>query len=141
MGTLQPSAVAWRFGAIGLVAGSIVLPLGGLFLGYAVSHVYGRTWIGRIYLGLIGLGAVALVGSISLFILDAVQMRAAVLPQRRQLFDFNVVRALGIQLLSATFLSWLLIGGIRADRNPRKVVKTDRGSSDAVIVVSGSRGI
>lgn len=71
----RPRDFSWRYGAFGLMAGYLHTPMLGLLLGMAVAWALGQGWLLRIAGVLSMLAAVGLLGVMSVFALDVLQMR------------------------------------------------------------------
>lgn len=106
----------WRFGAVGLVSNSLLIPMAGLLVTYVTAvmldHRTTRRIIGGVSFAVLALCIVALV----LFALDALQTRAALPPEMRLSFGVATVAAAIKTIFAAgTFLAI----GIAAFRGPR----------------------
>lgn len=86
--------VSWRFGAAGLFSRALMTPLLGFLLAYAVALLLEQRRVLRAFSVLNAVLAVVLLGATTLFILDAVQMRAQVNPQAKTAFDVATLVAL-----------------------------------------------
>ena len=89
---LTPTSVTWRFGALGTLSGSLMSPFMGLFLGILVAAAAGH----RLWLKVLGwttwVATAALLAFALLFILDALQARAATREEVRSTFDLAAER-------------------------------------------------
>lgn len=115
----------WRFGAVGLVSNAMLLPVAGLLIAYVTATVF-NYWTLRRVLGVLSLlGALMCVVALGLFALDALQTRAAVVPQMRLSFTVATLAAAIKTLIATTSLVAIGIAAIRGRRSSG-VVK-DRG--------------
>lgn len=71
----RPGDFSWRYGAFGLMAGYLHTPMLGLVLGMGVAWALGQGWLLRIAGVFSMLAAVGLLGVMSVFALDVLQMR------------------------------------------------------------------
>lgn len=113
---LQPGVVRWRFGAVGLLSGALLVPILGIVLAYALAVLLEHRMMQRIIALLSGLVAVALVAAAAGFVLDALQMRVEVRPQAHRSFDMASVLGLGKMLLAMVALVSLGVAGWRSAR-------------------------
>lgn len=72
---LRPGDFSWRYGAFGLMAGYLHTPMLGITLLLALSYWLGHPSVMKTVGVLSVLGAVALLGVMSVFALDVLQMR------------------------------------------------------------------
>jgi hypothetical protein len=114
---LLPTAlgeVSWRFGAIGLFSRALVSPLLGLLLACAVALLLNQPRTLRV-LSIVNAGlAVAILGTVALFLLDALQMRAQVRPDAALSFDIASGVALAKYAVAGAVTSALAITGWKA---------------------------
>ena len=106
----------WRFGAVGLISNSLLLPMAGLLVAYLTAVILDHRTTRRI----IGGGSLAALGvcvaALVMFALDAVQTRAAVPPERRVSFNVaSTAAAIKTIFAAVTFLAI----GISAFRGPK----------------------
>jgi hypothetical protein len=106
-------SVAWRYAAEGLLTGSLLTMLLGLFLWSWLAMMQGHR---RMLRGLEiceWLIAVACVGLAVDFLLNAVQMRGNVLsqPGAMRTYDLGTLKGVVKYLVSAGFLAWLALAG------------------------------
>jgi cbb3-type cytochrome oxidase subunit 3 len=107
----------WRFGAVGLVSNSLLIPTAGLLLAFLTAGFLNHRTMRRI-IGAIGMfvAAICLV-ALLLFVLDAVQTRAGIRPDMRVSFNVaSIAAAMKTLLAGVTFLAI----GISALRRPKK---------------------
>jgi len=125
----QPGAIAWRYGAGGLLGGYLLSPI----LGVAMIALLARALDHRrmlwtvVALGLIG--GLVLVITMVAFPLDAVQLRGRVEEAERWAFDVGVAKALVKHLTGGVALLWLAGGSFRALRSdPKESGRRQRGT-------------
>lgn len=128
-GSVQPGSAAWRFGAVGSLSEVVLLPLVGAFLFFVVAHAQGSVLAQRVLEVVTLVVAVLLLATMAVFVLDAVQMRAAV-AQGIQRFDLVVIRAIAGQAIAMVLLALLAISSIRARR--RGAVSESRRAAESV---------
>jgi hypothetical protein len=104
---LQMGVTSWRFGATGLVINSLLLPTAGMLIMLFAAVALRQNVMRRIAMVLTVLLVTVLVATVPMFILDALQLRAAVNPEFVGGFDTVVFAALGALLISIV----ALIGG------------------------------
>lgn len=113
---LQPGVVRWRFGAVGLFSGALLVPILGVLLAYAVAVLLEHRVMQRIISVLSGLVALVLVAAAAGFVLDMLQMRGQVRPEAHRAFDVASVLGLIKMLMATVALVCLSIGGWRSAR-------------------------
>lgn len=118
---LRMNQTAWRFGTFGLLSQAATTPLVGAVLLFTTAFVLGHRKTLLASGVLAALVAVALVISIPLFGLDAVQMRSQVRAQTMRAFDVSSVLA-SVKLFGLFITASLIaIGAIKAARsNPHR---------------------
>lgn len=113
----------WRFGAVGLVSNSLLLPMAGLLLAFLTAlfleHVTARRIIGGIALLASTLCVLALVA----FALDAVQTRAGVRAEMRSSFTVASIAAAIKTLIAAMVFLTIGLGALRRGRERMSKVK------------------
>lgn len=109
--------VNWRYGAIGLFSRVLVTPLLGFLLASGVALALDQRRVLRALSVLNGVVAVLLIGVISLFMLDAVQLRAQAAETARTSLDAASMFALGKFSLALLIEVALAIGGWQASRS------------------------
>jgi hypothetical protein len=116
---LRMNQTAWRFGTFGLISQAATTPLVGGVLLFATAFALGHRKTLLFSGVLAAVVALALLVSIPLFALDAVQMRAQVRAQTMRAFDLSSLLAI-IKLSGLFALSLLLaIGAVKATRTTR----------------------
>ena len=116
---LQPGQAVWRYGSAGLLSGFVLTPLLGVLVALAVAAAceHGRALS---VLGIVSVVvAVLFVLLTGLFVLDGLQVRASVPPQRQTQFDVGIWRAVVKYLVVSGALVWLGVAARRAGRHAR----------------------
>lgn len=112
--------VNWRYGTVGLFSRVLVTPLLGLLLACGVAVALDQMRVLRVLAVLNGAVAVALLVVITLFMLDAVQLRAQAAEALRGGLDAASVIALTKYGLSFLVSAALAVGGWQASRSAVK---------------------
>jgi hypothetical protein len=114
IGSLNPGAVPWRFGAAGLLSGALVLPMVGLGLWFAAAVLLGHRGFLRA-LSVLSAITLLLVGVILvMFALDALQVRVQVRQDDKRAFDLAAAKAAVTFLLEGVVLAVLTVNLHRA---------------------------
>jgi hypothetical protein len=131
---LSPSILSWRFGAMGLLARSILIPLLGLALIYGTAVVLNHVWMLRVVAIVALVGAVLLLPAMGLFALDMLQLRNEVRAEASAAYDASSVVAL-MRLFACCVV--LVAFGLSSWKNARrKGGKKDRKSGPSALVSS-----
>jgi hypothetical protein len=120
---LQMGVASWRFGATGLVINSLLLPTAGMLIMLFAAVALRQDVMRRLAMVVTVLLVTVLMATVPLFILDALQLRAAVNPEFVGGFDTVVFAALGALLLSIV----ALIGGVVGAGGRTSVAKAHPG--------------
>jgi hypothetical protein len=117
---------AWRFGAVGYFSNALLTPLLGLALAGALALVLRQRRIVRTIAVVLLAAAALLTGSMVVFVLDALEMRASVVPDAKTAFDVASAQALA-KIVLVTIVSFVLgVGGWRSPRHRRERRHTTR---------------
>lgn len=92
---VRAGEMAWRFGAVGLLSRALMTPLLGMLLALVVALLLEHWRVVRFIAAISGLGGLSVLVLVTLFAMDAVQMRSQVKPASRLAFDI----ASGVALL------------------------------------------
>jgi hypothetical protein len=112
----HPGTASWRFGALGLLAQSLPVPVFGILLAFLAATLLEQRGMQTLLSLLCGLGAAALVVVAIAFALDALQLRNNVNRQALANFDITIARAGLIILYCAATLVLCAVLGMRARR-------------------------
>jgi hypothetical protein len=112
----RSAQVAWRFGAVGLLSRAVMTPLLGFLLAYAIALFLGHRRMLQTVAVLSILLGICVVAALGLFGLDALQMRAQVVPQAKTAFDVASVTAVLKYLFSLVVFAAFAWGGLKAAR-------------------------
>jgi hypothetical protein len=124
---IRPGDPAWRYGVIGLGSGFLLTPMLGMVLAVLISVVVNQDKVARA-IGWVNLGgAILLVPLGGLFLLDAIQVRGAVLPDALPGFDIGVVKAVVKFGTAIVAFGWLGTVGTKTR------VRVRRESEDTVL--------
>jgi hypothetical protein len=131
------SEARWRFGAVGLVTGAMLLPVAGFLLAMVTAVLCGHRRMFGAVMALGGAAVIALVLALGLFVLDAMEVRQGIAAGMIRRFDWTVVKSVITQLAQIGALSVVLWTGLRASRSRRK--RVERGPEQEGVVVSSRR--
>jgi hypothetical protein len=116
---LRMAEPSWRFGAVGLFSNALMTPLLGLTFAGMLAYIYGHRVTIRTLAVLLGVSGLVITGAIGMFVLDALQMRASVVPEAKLAFDVASAQAL-MKLGVFALISFVLaFGGWRSTSLPR----------------------
>lgn len=120
---LTPTSVRWRFGALGVLSGSLMSPFMGLFLAVLIAASAGQRVVLRLLGWMTWLGTLVLLGLATLFVFDALQTRASASETARTTFDTAAI--MGVVKFLVFVIIGLAIGlgtrrGVRALRPPKR---------------------
>jgi hypothetical protein len=116
---LRPGAVAWRFGAAGVLSSSLLTPLLGLLLLAVIALLLDHRIVLRAVAVVSALSCLLLIGSATLFVLDAVQLRTAVVAEAKETYDAASVQALLKQCAVLAGAAALAVAAWRASKPKR----------------------
>lgn len=138
VGSINPNEVPWRFGALGLLSGALVLPMVGLGLLLVASVLLEQAWLTRT----IGIAALLLtvvaLALLVVFGLDALQMRAQIRQEAKRPFDLASIKAMASYAMESVVALTL---GIQALKLARTAAAGKRGRKAAApLVVSKGEG-
>lgn len=118
LGSFRPDSVGWRFGAVGLLSGSLLTPLLGIFMAVLAAHLLGKRVLLRILSIIAMLAAMGVIAMLLLFALDALQMHASVAPNFMRPWWIATGQSIFNQTLALLALSATGLSGWRASRRP-----------------------
>jgi len=110
----HPGTPTWRFGALGLLAQALPVPIFGILLAFVAATLLEQRGVQTTLSLLCGLGAAALLVVAVAFALDTLQLRRSVNRQALPNFEVTVVRADLIVLYCAAVLLLTAVLGMRA---------------------------
>jgi hypothetical protein len=131
----RPGNIAWRYGAVGVVAEALALPLVALVLSVALALLLEWRIPMRLLATLGGLGAIAGIVVLPLFLLDALQLRGTLKEELRFPFDMATGSA-AIKISAAAVLGWMVAWG--AWRAAGRLTR-HRPDVSAAVLVGGRR--
>ena len=112
----QPSMVAWRFGAVGILSKALLVPILGSFSAMVAALVLQhRRFLRTVAYINVGIAILLIVTAIP-FVLDSVQLRSGVGSEATGGFDVTALRALVNIVLAGVVLGALGISGFKASR-------------------------
>jgi hypothetical protein len=134
-------SVQWRFGAVGLIFNTVLLPpLVGLALIMFAAVQLDHRRVARTVSILALVVAAVLVLLLPFFLLDFLQLRKLVNPQALRAFDLTSLKATLTGLVMLCVAIALGISGLRATRLPKlaPAKRTARKSANTVVVGGGA---
>jgi len=134
---LSPSILSWRYGAVGLLARSIMIPLVGVVLIFGTAVFLEHRWVQRgvMVLGFVG-GAALLLAAV-LFVFDLLQFRGQVREAVRTAYDGASAMAL-LKLLAGCVV--MIAFGVSALRDVRRAAARDHHSAPAHLIARPGAG-
>jgi hypothetical protein len=135
MPAVQASEARWRLGAVGLLTGSLLLPVAGFLLAIVTAYLRGHRWLFWLAMGSGGVVLLGMIGLLALFALDAVQVWAGVDAATVNRFNAIVIRSVGIQIGQLVALGAVLWGGFLANRRRGWRAVRASGASESGVVV------
>ncbi len=131
---LRPGDVNWRFGAAGLFSRALMTPLLGLLLVFAVALLLDQRRILRVVAVVSGLLSLVLLGTLALFALDTLQMRAQVRPEIVPSFDVAALTAMAKYGAVIVALLMLAVPGWRnSQREKHRTRGGEAGQADLLL--------
>lgn len=129
---LRLGEASWRFGAVGLFSNALMTPLLGLTFAGMLAFIYGHRRTIRTISVVLGVSGLILVLASGMFILDALQMRASVVPEAKLAFDVASAQAL-LKLGLFTVVGFVMaVGGWRSTKAPAGTVR-GKAASDGLV--------
>ncbi|NJD10695.1 MAG: hypothetical protein FIB01_09770 [Gemmatimonadetes bacterium] len=126
----------WRWGAIGLVSGGMLLPIVGVLLASMTAVLAGQLWPNRVVMAVAVVLVLLLLLAAGLFSLDAIEIRHQATAVVRRRFDVAVIKTVLMQLTQALTLLLVVRSAWRADR-ALKVAMEARGTPELVTGMVG----
>jgi len=114
-----PRVAMWRFGAIGLLSGAMLLPIAGLLLAGLTAAASGHRWMNRMVLVCTTLAGLLFLLVLVLFALDAIQVRRDTAPELLRRFDVAVLKTLIMQVTQTVAVVLVARSAWRAGRSIR----------------------
>jgi MFS family permease len=118
----RPGVIGWRFGAVGLYSNAFLTPLVGVILLLVLAKAMEHRKVIRLLSILTAIAAVFVLGALAVFILDALQMRAAVRAEAKTTFDRASALAMVKYLVTAVILALFSVKSWQASRRTRTPV-------------------
>ena len=110
---LSPGSAAWRFGVIGLLSNTFIVPAAGLLIVLGVAAALEHKRVLRLLGWVCALGVLIVGLTLGLFILDAIQTHASVKPELESGFVVASITAAGKLILALLTLLGLAMAGLR----------------------------
>lgn len=134
----QFGVVQWRYGALGLLANTMLIPLLGGLIAVLAAHVLRQPIMLRVLASLMILSALLITAMIVLFALDALQLRPTIRPEVRGRFDLANLRVLATTAVTLGAVVALTTSAFRAARSHRNAARSlaeSKGQSPAGVVI------
>lgn len=112
-----PGNADWRWGAIGVVSGAMLLPIMGVLLASMTAVASRHRWMNRLVIAGAVLMALVLFLAAGLFVLDGIQLRPRAAPEVLGRYDLAVVKTVIMQLTQVVALLLVARSGWRAGRS------------------------
>jgi hypothetical protein len=110
------SSPRWRFGAVGLLTGSMLLPMLGLVLASFTASLVGHRWVHRVVLVLAALMVLTNFAFMGSFALDSIEIRRQVNSNVVGRFDVTVVKTLLLQVVQIVTIALIARSTWRSSR-------------------------
>jgi hypothetical protein len=117
---LSPTTVVWRFAATGLLSKALLVPILGSLAAMVAALVLEHRQILRVVAYSTAGLAILMIGTIPLFVLDAIQLRSGIAAEAMLPYDAAALRALVNLVLAGAALGGLGISGLKASRRTRR---------------------
>lgn len=127
---LSPTTVVWRFAVTGLLSKALLLPILGSLAAMVAALVLEHRRILRVVAYSNAGLAILVIGTIPLFLLDAVQVRSGIAAEATLAYDAAALRALVNLMLAGVALGGLGISGFKAFK---KTQRTEKAHSPLVL--------
>jgi hypothetical protein len=137
----DPSSLEWRYGAVSIVTGSLLLPMLGAFLILCAATLAGHRWMQYAISVVLAVGAVAVLSIAVLHALDGVQLRAQLVPELRRRFLFVLGKTVFVQLLMVSAMAAMAVAGVRTARRSARAEPSVRhgGAESTPLVAAATR--
>jgi hypothetical protein len=110
---LRLGSIEWRFGAFGVLSGFLLTPMLGVLVAIGAATVLGHQRVVRA-IGIVSVVVgIVLVAALTLFLLDAIQLRGAVPHEQMTAFKATAARAVIKALAGAAAFIWIGVVGMR----------------------------
>ena len=139
IGSLNPGAVPWRFGAAGLLSGALILPMVGLGFWFAAAVLLEHRTFLRVLSVLAGILFLVVGVTLVMFALDAFQVRVQVRQDAKRAFDLAAGKAAVTFLLEAVVLAVLAVNMHRAAQAVTGTRQARRADASSLLVQSKER--
>jgi len=117
----------WRYGTIGLLSNSLLIPLAGVLVVYAAALAQGRSRTLRALGAIAALSAVLCMAAIVTFLLDAVQSQRDIRPELQLAYIVGSSTAAVKLFIGAMAFAYFALAGLkRAPGEARKSSKRER---------------
>ncbi len=133
---MQVGNIRWRFGAANALSSVLLLPFVGITLAALIARTARQTLVSRIIAGLSAFVALALLTSLALFALDAMELKSIMTSQMMAAFNATTFRVGAVTLIFAVafgVLTILTLKGPRTAQRPRRAAR--RAEEPAGLIV------
>jgi len=139
LGSVNPGAVPWRFGALGLMSGALVLPLVGIGTTFAAAVALEHRGMVRFLTAVAILLLVTVVGAIVIFGLDALQVRSQITQSAKRAFDLATIKAALTYATEILVLLVLSLNTLKAGRAMASRASQRKAESGTLVVAKSDR--
>jgi hypothetical protein len=129
---LRFAEARWRYGSVGLLSNSLLIPLGGAALVFAVAHVQGHRLTQRVLGILAAISAVLCVLATLSFALDAMQSQGEIKPELHTAFIVGSTTAAMKLLVGALAFGFFALSALK--RSPSEAAK---GAKHEKVLIGG----
>ncbi len=121
----QLGNIRWRYGAANALSGVLLLPFVGMSILALLARHAEHVVISRIVGALAGLIAVTLLGSLAMFVLDAMELKSIITAQMMSAFQTTTIR---VALVTITFAVAFTLLTVVSFKSPRSSHQSRRGA-------------
>ena len=109
---LRFAQARWRYGTVGLLSNSLLIPLAGVAVVFAVAHVQGHRITQRVLSVIAAISAVLCVAATVSFALDALQSQGEIKPELHLAFIVGSTTAAVKLLIGAVAFTFFALSGL-----------------------------
>lgn len=133
----QLGNIRWRYGAANALSGVLLLPFIGLSLAVLVARRAEHVVVSRVIGALSAVLAVGLLGSLALFVLDAMELKSIITSQMMTAFQATTARVALVTLTFAGAFAMLTLVALKEPRLPQRARRAARRTNDGVGLIVG----
>ena len=103
----------WRYGSIGLLSNSLLIPMAGVLIVFAVANAYGHRVALRALGGVAAVSSLLCLGAIVTFVLDALQSQSGVIAEAHTAYIVASSTAAVKLLIGAVAFGFFAMAGLK----------------------------